>query len=94
MFVKTRLWITVSDHMGHSSFTNIDITSHIGLVIEEQRFLKEHCKGTLIYAAQLQNANPEKLLFEQEHLINTQHFKIKLKNLTSVARIAWRAPLK
>lgn len=65
----------------------------IGLVIEEQSFLKEYRKGTFMCAAELQNANPEKLLFKQEHL-NTQQLKIKLKNLTSVLRIAWGTPLK
>lgn len=80
----------MSDHLGHK-FTNLDITSHIRLVIEEQSFLKEHRKGMFRCAVELQNINPEKLLFKQEHLLNTQQLK---KNLTSVARIAWGASLK
>lgn len=92
MSVENRQWITISDHLGHKEFTNLDMTSHIGLVIEEQSFLKEDRKGTFMCAAELQNANPGKLLFKQEHLLNTQ--QLKLKNLTSVARITWGTPLK
>jgi len=65
--------------LGHKELANLDITSHVGLVIEEQSFLRDRRKGTFRCAAELQNANPEKLLFKQEYLLNTQQLKRKFK---------------
>lgn len=93
VFVKNRQWITVSDHLGHKKFINLDITSYIGLDVEERSFLKEHHKVEFKYTAELQNANPEKL-FKQEHLQNTQQLTIKLITSDFSNKNCMGAPLK